>query len=447
MMENASNNQRLSSWKEIAKYLGRDIRTCWRWEKTLGLPVHRVDPESSKSRVYAFKEDLDDWLKQKELVSHDLKKALRHGSFWRSASYFLIPVLGAAVLIIFFAIRRSFGSVVPAEFQINGSVLIVLNEKGRELWRYDTRIENLRDDRAYHNRFQIKKANGKESSIDLPWIIIKDINGDREHEVLFCTRATDEQEGGDLACFSYRGKELWHFKAGREMWCGARLYGSHFDISGFKTLDIDNDGNLETIVISHQPPNWLTQMALLDSNGQIRGEFWNAGHLSDFILEDLQGDGLKELLVVGLNNEYTKGCLIVFDPQNIAGGSPQTKPEFICRDLKPGTQKYYLLFPRTDVDLELGPVEAIAKLYAESPNILSLETSVSGIYFILDFNLTVKDVTLSHSFMQKHHEARRAGKIQSNLDDPAYKKALMKSALYYDGREWTTSPTQVVHRD
>ena len=32
---------RLDSWKEIARYLNRDVRTAQRWEKTDELPVHR----------------------------------------------------------------------------------------------------------------------------------------------------------------------------------------------------------------------------------------------------------------------------------------------------------------------------------------------------------------------------------------------------------------------
>jgi hypothetical protein len=32
---------RLDSWKEIAAYLKRDVRTVRRWEATEGLPVHR----------------------------------------------------------------------------------------------------------------------------------------------------------------------------------------------------------------------------------------------------------------------------------------------------------------------------------------------------------------------------------------------------------------------
>lgn len=52
---------RLESWKEIAAFLGRDERTVNRWEKELGLPVHRF-PGKSKGRVYAFADELSSWM-------------------------------------------------------------------------------------------------------------------------------------------------------------------------------------------------------------------------------------------------------------------------------------------------------------------------------------------------------------------------------------------------
>jgi tetratricopeptide (TPR) repeat protein len=51
----------LQSWKEIASYLGRAERTCRRWEKDFGLPVHRMDG-SPRASVFAYKEELDRWL-------------------------------------------------------------------------------------------------------------------------------------------------------------------------------------------------------------------------------------------------------------------------------------------------------------------------------------------------------------------------------------------------
>ncbi len=55
-----SNHDRLDSWKEIAAYLGRSVRTVIRWEQTEGLPVYRHQHEK-KSSVYAFRRELDAW--------------------------------------------------------------------------------------------------------------------------------------------------------------------------------------------------------------------------------------------------------------------------------------------------------------------------------------------------------------------------------------------------
>ena len=50
----------LNSWKEIASYLGKDVRTVMRWEKMHGLPVHRL-PGGPKAGVYALKSEVDAW--------------------------------------------------------------------------------------------------------------------------------------------------------------------------------------------------------------------------------------------------------------------------------------------------------------------------------------------------------------------------------------------------
>ena len=51
----------LNSWKEISAYLGRGIRTVQRWERDLGLPVHRVG-KGPRSPVHAFPSELTAWL-------------------------------------------------------------------------------------------------------------------------------------------------------------------------------------------------------------------------------------------------------------------------------------------------------------------------------------------------------------------------------------------------
>ena len=57
-LENREN--RLDSWKEIAVYLDREVRTVQRWEKREHLPVHRHLHHKIGS-IFAFKDEIDNW--------------------------------------------------------------------------------------------------------------------------------------------------------------------------------------------------------------------------------------------------------------------------------------------------------------------------------------------------------------------------------------------------
>jgi hypothetical protein len=52
----------LSSWKDIARYVGKGVRTVQRWEHHYGLPVRRPNGASHKSAVLLERSDLDAWL-------------------------------------------------------------------------------------------------------------------------------------------------------------------------------------------------------------------------------------------------------------------------------------------------------------------------------------------------------------------------------------------------
>jgi hypothetical protein len=63
-----SNNGHLTSWKEIASYLGRSVRTVQRWEQDAGLPVRRPRGKSHDS-VMAVPAELDAWFQSRPLVN------------------------------------------------------------------------------------------------------------------------------------------------------------------------------------------------------------------------------------------------------------------------------------------------------------------------------------------------------------------------------------------
>lgn len=59
-MTGQSQTDRLESWKAIARYIGRSVRTARRWEAEEGMPVHR-QMHKAQGTVYAIRDELDRW--------------------------------------------------------------------------------------------------------------------------------------------------------------------------------------------------------------------------------------------------------------------------------------------------------------------------------------------------------------------------------------------------
>jgi tetratricopeptide (TPR) repeat protein len=56
-------SDRLDSWKEVANYLRREVRTVQLWEKNEGLPIHRHF-HKQLGTIFAFRSEIDAWARQ-----------------------------------------------------------------------------------------------------------------------------------------------------------------------------------------------------------------------------------------------------------------------------------------------------------------------------------------------------------------------------------------------
>ena len=67
MSINPQTSRVLTSWKEIAAYLGKGVRTVQRWEQQLGLPIRR--PGLARHVVIGVPAELDAWVWQLRISS------------------------------------------------------------------------------------------------------------------------------------------------------------------------------------------------------------------------------------------------------------------------------------------------------------------------------------------------------------------------------------------
>ncbi len=143
----------LESWKEISSHLHKSVRTCRRWENDYGLPIHRIDGSAS-GRVFAFPEELDQWVEEK---LHHAQKGKSASRAWGRHKKAIIGGTGAVVglaALAFIASRMISGR--PGPLPEDSPIVAVLpfeNLTGDEVlesWRTafpDLLITDLRQSR------------------------------------------------------------------------------------------------------------------------------------------------------------------------------------------------------------------------------------------------------------------------------------------------------------
>ncbi|MFB0566774.1 MAG: hypothetical protein ACETWK_13985 [Candidatus Aminicenantaceae bacterium] len=101
------NKDILDSWKAISQYLDRDIRTCYRWEKEFHLPIYRIDSESSRSKVFAYKSEIDQWLRERANYKELNKKSLLENR-WIVTGLISVLIISLVILsfLYFFSTRE-----------------------------------------------------------------------------------------------------------------------------------------------------------------------------------------------------------------------------------------------------------------------------------------------------------------------------------------------------
>jgi len=90
-------DDRLESWKEIAAYLGREVRTVQLWEKSEGLPIHRQQ-HARQGSVYAFKPELDAWRASRKTAPVDRSKSPSVWGWTGIAAALVVAVVAFATI-------------------------------------------------------------------------------------------------------------------------------------------------------------------------------------------------------------------------------------------------------------------------------------------------------------------------------------------------------------
>ncbi len=267
--------------------------------------------------------------------SFDLKAAPEINRYLKLAGYAVLS--GGEIEQFGLDLRPQISIGQPADFRAEVSTLVVTDGQGEELWRY---------------KFPSRFARGVYDSWDaIRRCAFADLDGDGSVETLFVYMPLDfGSVGATLYCFSENGAVKWQFTPGRYIKEDTgREYFPPYLISNVQVAPIS--GSTPRILVSsnhylHNP----NQIAMLDAKGNLISEYWHSGHLLSIVCADIDGDGIEEILLAGVNNGYGLATLVILDPRDVRGASVQPFRQLL--GCEPGTEKAVVLFPRTCLSLD-----------------------------------------------------------------------------------------------
>ena len=400
MPRTADAQHEFGSWKEIAEYLGITVRTAQKWEAERGLPVRRLP--GLKGRVSADRAELDRW-REATLGKSGWWASLTALRLYAAAATALLLVCASIFVGLYFGGNRK-GP--PSRFRLDSKVLTVTDDRGRELWRW-TFPDEFRPGTTPESLRSERRAS------------FGDVDGDGRIEMLFVYDPVSRDKAGTtLFCFSEKGEVKWRFTPGGTVRTPGPVFDLPYVTERLVVLRQAGRPGQAVLVTSHHITFYPNQVALLSGDGRLVGEYWHSGHLSKMDAADLDGDGIQEVLLAGVNNGYKAATLVVLDPREIAGASAEEDAQYQIQGFGPAKEKARILFPRTCINRKLEDY-SVARQLSVQPGVIQVgtherlipELDTGGVIYLFTWALELKGVDFSDRLRVLHREMELTGAL------------------------------------
>ena len=333
--------QRLDSWKEIADYLDRDVRTAMRWAKSHGLPVRRIAGRGRS--VFAFAHEIDDWLAgQPETGSPEIATppaaapapapaAARHSRRFAIAALLLCGVAGAAFWLAWRTPPA--GPALRVEMTPAGVTLSDARGGSRALLRFDPALSVVLPRQ--------------------PASRILDVDADGVPDVLVGVSYFDNTNdrtvrSGELLNLSTFGDVRWKFIFDDALAFQQERFAGPWAITDWQAGPAASPSRIA--IAAHHAMWWASMAAVLDHTGRRLGTFVNPGWLESLLWIDRD-----RLAVAGFSNARDAAMLAIVDatrPDSQAPGTGGT--QYACTSCTGGAPLFYATFPRSELNVLTG---------------------------------------------------------------------------------------------
>lgn len=355
----------------------------------------------SRPRILAHEDALKVWLTQAG-VGEERNLSKRPLKPLRKPYTALFAILAVSILLIFLI------SLIPANNQpeavrLVDSTLSVYGRNGKLLW--------------------VKNFDSPKAALNVPYwehdplFRLLDVEDDGNIEVLFSLIPTETGRAGRLICYNYDGSERWAFPFEFDK----RFEGRRFQRFVGHAMDmIEVDGRALLLIHANHVFWFPSMIGLLDpKTGELIDSYWHPGFVVRHLLQDIDDDGEKELLLGATNNPglgLGHAALSVLD---LPFGPPK-KDTFNVFGDPAGKEKAYILFPRTDLSDALEITPFAQSVIATAEDTIEVEVGGEGLpqlFYYFTNDLRFKELVPSQAVTTVHLQLNTSELLDHPLDE------------------------------
>lgn len=405
----AEQSRRLNSWKEIADYVGKDVRTAMRWAKSDGLPVRRVAGGRGRS-VFAFTGEIDIWLEGDTIgrleqsagaqdEARDRRGPAEPGPVRRVRM--LVPVTLAALAagVAGFAISSGTPDARDAGLRVTATDVMVSVADGggdpRRIYGFDADVPPI-----------LTGARAR----------LHDADADGVRDVLvgvstYVDHTHRAPRSGELINLTTGGDVRWRFRFDDVITFRDERFDGPWAMSDWGVGPASSPARIA--VAAHHHTWWASMAAVLDHHGRRVSTFVNPGWIESLLWIDGHRVG-----AAGFNNARNAAMMAVIDadrPESAAPGSDGTP--YACVSCPAAPPLYYATFPRSELNIVTAGRFNRARLSREQDRIIVRTVEIAGdqlaatALYEFDQDLRLRSARYDEVYWMSHARLEREGRL------------------------------------
>ncbi|MGE4083264.1 MAG: hypothetical protein AB7H93_09700 [Vicinamibacterales bacterium] len=444
----------LNGWKEIAGFLGKSARTVQRWERDLGLPVHRIPTPDGGSIVFARRAELSEWRARQAESAASLAEAESEladpngagpplpdaaapiapptspndeataGPWWRRPVPMWATVGAVAVAAaVTIAVDRIRDPGTPASLEFEGRQLWAYSDGGRPLWTHT-----------------FDRVASRPESYKLQNNLSADVDGDGSTEIVAGVRFAAPRDSSDVSdavvAFSADGSVVWSVQPDVTLTEGDKTFTGPWQVRDVVT-GMSARGHRTWIAYSHH--TWWPAFVLeVEPDGSAHVRYLQAGRIHSLTYWDTSGK--RYLVAGGAMLQPSRASVAVMDLDGPAARWPVDKGPALTCDACPGADPVaMLLVPTAEVTRALfRPYGWVLLGTALGSEITMATDDGFGWGSLLTFNDEFKVTAFERSDMywQAHQDLERQGRLTHPAHDCPDRTALFPVEIWRGTAGW-----------